>query len=187
MYAVIETGGKQYRVTEGDVLRVEKLDAQLGDLVVLDKVLTIGFGDDLACGKPYLEEKVFAKLLANEKAEKVIVYKYKSKKNYHKKRGHRQPYSLIEITQIGGEAPKEAKSADKAEDQLEPEIKAQVEGAKKAAEAAEAVEATSADDSAVSMNMKKDELLSYAEEHGVEVNSKMKKQEIIDAIQEQVK
>ncbi|WP_072469577.1 50S ribosomal protein L21 [Urinicoccus massiliensis] len=100
MYAVIETGGKQYKVQEGDKLRVEKLDAQVGDTVTFDKVLFLG-GDEVKVGRPYVEgAKVEAKVLEQNKAKKVIVYKFKAKKNYRNKRGHRQPYTFIEIGTI---------------------------------------------------------------------------------------
>ncbi|EGS29962.1 MAG: 50S ribosomal protein L21 [Peptoniphilus sp. oral taxon 375] len=100
MYAVIETGGKQYKVQEGDKLRVEKLDAQVGDTVTFDKVLFLG-GDDVKVGRPYVEgAKVEAKVLEQNKAKKVVVYKFKAKKNYRNKRGHRQPYTFIEIGTI---------------------------------------------------------------------------------------
>lgn len=100
MYAVIETGGKQYKIQEGDKLRVEKLDAKVGDTVTFDKVLFIG-GDDVKVGRPYVEgAKVQAKVLEQNKAKKVVVYKFKAKKNYRNKRGHRQPYTFIEIETI---------------------------------------------------------------------------------------
>ena len=100
MYAVIETGGKQYKVQEGDKLRVEKLDAQVGDTVTFDKVLFLG-GDDVKVGRPCVEgAKVEAKVLEQNKAKKVVVYKFKAKKNYRNKRGHRQPYTFIEIGTI---------------------------------------------------------------------------------------
>lgn len=100
MYAIIETGGKQYTVEAGDKLRVEKLDANEGDVVTFDKVVFVS-GDEPKVGTPYLEgAKVEAKVLAQAKAKKVIVYKYKSKKNERKKNGHRQPYTLVEISGI---------------------------------------------------------------------------------------
>ena len=100
MYAIIETGGKQYTVEAGDKLRVEKLDANEGDVVTFDKVVFVS-GDEPKVGTPYVEgAKVEAKVLAQAKAKKVIVYKYKSKKNERKKNGHRQPYTLIEISGI---------------------------------------------------------------------------------------
>ncbi|KXB72200.1 MULTISPECIES: 50S ribosomal protein L21 [Peptoniphilus] len=100
MYAIIETGGKQYTVEAGDKLRVEKLDAKEGDVVTFDKVVFVS-GDEPKVGTPYVEgAKVEAKVLAQAKARKVIVYKYKSKKNERKKNGHRQPYTLVEISGI---------------------------------------------------------------------------------------
>ena len=100
MYAIIETGGKQYTVEAGDKLRVEKLDANEGDVVTFDKVVFVS-GDEPRVGTPYVEgAKVEAKVLAQAKAKKVIVYKYKSKKNERKKNGHRQPYTLVEISGI---------------------------------------------------------------------------------------
>ena len=100
MYAIIETGGKQYTVEAGDKIRVEKLDANEGDVVTFDKVVFVS-GDEPKVGAPYVEgAKVEAKVLAQAKAKKVIVYKYKSKKNERKKNGHRQPYTLVEISGI---------------------------------------------------------------------------------------
>lgn len=100
MYAIIETGGKQYTIEAGDKLRVEKLDAKEGDVVTFDKVVFVS-GDEPKVGTPYVEgAKVEAKVLAQAKAKKVIVYKYKSKKNERKKNGHRQPYTLVEISGI---------------------------------------------------------------------------------------
>ncbi|MHC5100054.1 50S ribosomal protein L21 [Peptoniphilus genitalis] len=97
---MIETGGKQYTVEAGDKLRVEKLDAKEGDVVTFDKVVFVS-GDEPKVGTPYVEgAKVEAKVLAQAKAKKVIVYKYKSKKNERKKNGHRQPYTLVEISGI---------------------------------------------------------------------------------------
>ncbi len=100
MYAIIETGGKQYTVEAGDKIRVEKLDVKEGDKVTFDKVLFVS-GDDAKIGAPYVEgAKVEAKVLAQGKAKKVVVYKYKAKKNERKKNGHRQPYTLVEISGI---------------------------------------------------------------------------------------
>ena len=102
MYAVIATGGKQYRVAEGDVVRVEKLDAQVGDEVTFDQVLAVG-GESMNIGKPYVEgASVCGEVLAQDRAKKVIVYKYKPKRGYHKKNGHRQPYTELKITKING-------------------------------------------------------------------------------------
>ena len=101
MYAVIETGGKQYKVSEGDVIYIEKLDVEAGAEVSFDKVLLIGEGSDVKVGAPVVDGvSVAAKVIKNDKAKKVIVYKYKPKKGYHKKQGHRQPYTKVEITKI---------------------------------------------------------------------------------------
>ena len=101
-YAVIETGGKQYSVSEGDLIKVEKLDAEPGNVVDLDKVLLIG-GDETKVGAPYIDgAKVTAEVVKNGKAKKIIVFKYKAKKNYRKKQGHRQPYTELKITSILG-------------------------------------------------------------------------------------
>ena len=103
MYAVIETGGKQYRVQEGDTIFVEKLDADNGEQVSFDKVLFVSKDDDLVVGKPYVEgAKVEGKVLEQGKGKKVIVFKYKAKKNYRKKQGHRQPYTKVKVEKIKG-------------------------------------------------------------------------------------
>ncbi|BCV20482.1 50S ribosomal protein L21 [Moorella sp. Hama-1] len=101
MYAIIMTGGKQYRVSEGDTLRVEKLPAAAGEKVVLDKVLAVGEGADLKVGNPYVAgAMVTATVKAQDKAKKIIVFKYKPKKNYRRKQGHRQPYTQLQIEKI---------------------------------------------------------------------------------------
>lgn len=103
MYAVIETGGKQYKVSEGDVIFVEKLDTEAGATVEFDKVLIVGENGDVKVGAPYVDgAKVTAEAVKNGKSKKVIVYKYKPKKGYHKKQGHRQPYTKLEIKKIEG-------------------------------------------------------------------------------------
>lgn len=101
MYAVIETGGKQYTVHEGDVLKIEKLDVAEGEAVSFDKVLMINGDAGLKVGTPYVEgAKIEAKVLRQAKEKKIIVYKYKAKKNERKKKGHRQPYTLVEIGKL---------------------------------------------------------------------------------------
>ena len=100
MYAVIETGGKQYRVKNGDTIKVEKITANPGDTYTFDKVLMVG-GEDGKLGAPYVEgATVTASVLGAGKAKKVIVYKYKAKKGFHKKKGHRQPFTSLRITDI---------------------------------------------------------------------------------------
>ena len=101
MYAIIATGGKQYRVSEGDVIYIEKLDAQ-GDSTVSFDVLLMGNDGDVKIGTPVVEGvKVEGKVVGQIRGEKIVVYKYKSKKNYRRKQGHRQPYTKVEITKIG--------------------------------------------------------------------------------------
>ncbi len=103
MYAIIETGGKQYKVSEGDFVFVEKLDVEVGSDVTIDKVLVVANGDDVKVGAPYVEgATVTASAVKNGKEKKIIVYKYKPKKGYHKKQGHRQPYTKLEIKKING-------------------------------------------------------------------------------------
>ena len=100
MYAVIETGGKQYKVAEGDIIFIEKVEGAEGDAVKFDKVLALG-GDNAVFGTPVVEgASVDAKVLAQGKNKKVIVFKYKPKKNYRRKQGHRQPYTQITIEKI---------------------------------------------------------------------------------------
>lgn len=101
MYAIIQTGGKQYKVSPGDEIKVEKLDAKPGDLVSLDKVLMISGDEGLNVGRPYLKDFfVKARIIRHGKNKKIIVFKYKRRKNYKRKKGHRQQYSLIRIEGI---------------------------------------------------------------------------------------
>lgn len=101
MYAVIVTGGKQYKVSEGDTLFVEKLDAAEGENVTFDEVLVTGDGENVNVGAPTVDgASVEAKVVKNGKAKKIYVFKMKRKKNERKKNGHRQPYSKVEIVKI---------------------------------------------------------------------------------------
>ena len=101
MYAIIATGGKQYLVSEGDVIYIEKIDAQVDSTVSFD-VLLMGNDGDVKIGTPVVEGvKVEGKVVGQIRGEKIVVYKYKSKKNYRRKQGHRQPYTKVEITKIG--------------------------------------------------------------------------------------
>ena len=101
MYAVIETGGKQYRVSEGDVIDIEKLPAAEGEEVTFDRVVLGKDDDGVKVGNPYLSEsKVTAKVLRLGKGKKIVVFKYKPKKNYRRKKGHRQPFSRVRIESI---------------------------------------------------------------------------------------
>lgn len=101
MYAVIKTGGKQYTVEVGQSVRIEKLNAEVGANVEFDEVLLVSNGDDLKVGTPVVEgAKVKATVEAQDKAKKIVVFKYKAKKNYRKKKGHRQPYTQVKIDAI---------------------------------------------------------------------------------------
>ncbi|NLJ85488.1 MAG: 50S ribosomal protein L21 [Firmicutes bacterium] len=100
MYAIVQTGGKQYKVREGDTIRVEKLPAEEGAEVTLDEVLMV-VGDETKIGKPLITgASVTARVQRNAKARKIIVFKYKAKKNYRKKTGHRQPFTELVIEKI---------------------------------------------------------------------------------------
>ena len=101
MYAIIETGGKQYKVKEGDVITVEKLPAEAGTAYTFDKVLSVVNGDNASFGAPYISgASVAAQVLGDGKGKKLVVYKFKSKKNYHRKKGHRQPFTKLKIGAI---------------------------------------------------------------------------------------
>ena len=162
MYAVVVTGGKQYRVCPGDKIRVEKLGAEAGDSVSLDKVLVIGGEGETMVGAPYVAgAAVEAEVVENGKADKVIIFKYKAKKDYRKKQGHRQPYTELKINGIS----------------VNGEMKAKVEEAPKAEEAAAA-------EAPVDLkSMKKAELADFAAAKGIEVDSKLKKEEMIAVIE----
>jgi len=100
MYAIIATGGKQYKVAEGDIIRVEKLNVEAGQIVTFDQVLAVNNGE-LAIGEPTVAGATVSATVMNEgRGRKVIVYKYKRKTGYHKKNGHRQTYSQIKIDKI---------------------------------------------------------------------------------------
>ncbi|HOB35088.1 MAG: 50S ribosomal protein L21 [Firmicutes bacterium] len=101
MYAILESGGKQYRVKEGDVIRLEKLPVNPGDTVTFSQVLAVSDGSALRIGTPYVENAtVTAKVLGHGKAKKIVVFKYKPKKNYRRKQGHRQPFTKVSIDKI---------------------------------------------------------------------------------------
>lgn len=101
MYAVIKTGGKQYKVTEGDVLKVEKLNAEVNTTVELTDVLLVAGGDNIKVGKPLVEgAKVVVEVLSQGKGPKVINFKYKPKKASHRKKGHRQLFTEVKVTSI---------------------------------------------------------------------------------------
>jgi large subunit ribosomal protein L21 len=101
MYAVFKTGGKQYRATTGDILKVEKIESEKGATVELDQVLMVGEGEDVKIGAPYLEGgKVTATVVDHGRREKIKVIKFKRRKNYRRQMGHRQYFTQIEITGI---------------------------------------------------------------------------------------
>ena len=162
MYAIIETGGKQYKVHAGDQIRVEKLNVEDGGAVVFDKVLAAGEGADIKIGAPYLEGvTVEGTAVESGKGDKVIIFKYKAKKDYRKKQGHRQPYTLVEITSVAGE-----KAAPKA-----------------AAPAAEEAPDEAKAESKPLAKMLKAELIEYAKEQGIEIDEKATKAVIIETIE----
>ena len=159
MYAVIETGGKQYRVQQGDVITVEKLNVEAGEKVTFDKVLVVNDGEGLTVGTPCVEgATVGATVVENGKGKKVVIFKYKAKKDYRKKQGHRQPYTMVKIESLGGAAPKK--------EEAKAEAVAEVKEAKK-----------------VSASMKKDELIAFAKENNIEIDEKATKAVIIEAIE----
>ena len=154
MYAVIEAGGKQYRVQEGDVITVEKIKAEVGEAVTFNTLLISAEGE-VKVGAPYLNEVVTGTVVEHGKGEKVIIFKYKAKKDYRKKQGHRQPYTMVKIEALGGAAPKK-----------EAVVAEEVKEAKK-----------------VSASMKKDELIASAKENNIEIDEKATKAVIIEAIE----
>ena len=154
MYAVIEAGGKQYRVQEGDVITVEKIKAEVGEAVTFNTLLISAEGE-VKVGTPYLNEVVTGTVVEHGKGQKVIIFKYKAKKDYRKKQGHRQPYTMVKIEALGGAAPKK-----------EAVVAEEVKEAKK-----------------VSASMKKDELIAFAKENNIEIDEKATKAVIIEAIE----
>lgn len=101
MYAVIETGGKQYRVLEGDSIYIEKLETEADAIITFDKVVAIGSEENFKVGTPYVAgATVTAKVIKNGKAKKIMIFKYKAKKNYRNRKGHRQPYTKVQIEKI---------------------------------------------------------------------------------------
>lgn len=170
MYAIIETGGKQYRVSEGDVIEVERCQAQAGETVTLDRVLLLADGTDIQIGTPYIEgARVLGEVIENGKGKKIVVFKYKAKKNYHKKQGHRQPYTKIKIASLTGEPQKNPKS-DSAPVEMAPEAEKKTSSEPKK-------------EKTISLSMKKDELIRLAEEKGIKVESKDTKADILAKIE----
>jgi len=117
MYAIIETGGKQYKVQSGDILYIEKLSAEEESLVTFDKVIALHNDKSLKLGKPYIKAaSVEARVLKNGKAKKITVFTYRPKKGSKRKMGHRQPFTKVQIEKINTRAPKAAESIDNAND-----------------------------------------------------------------------
>lgn len=112
MYAVVKTGGKQYRVAVGDRLRVDRLDSKAGASVALGEVLMVADGDQVSVGTPALDTSVIATVVSHGKADKIKVFKMRRRKNYRRTQGHRQDYTEVEITSIG-DAGKPKKSRSK--------------------------------------------------------------------------
>lgn len=103
MFAVFESGGKQHRVTEGEVVKLERLDGEPGDSVVFDKVMVVASGDAVSVGKPYVDGgTVTGEVVEQGRAKKVKVLKFKRRKNYLRRAGHRQSYTAVKITAISG-------------------------------------------------------------------------------------
>ena len=160
MYAIIETGGKQYKVENGDRVVVEKLNVADGEAVVFDKVLVLADEAGVKVGTPYVEGvTVEGTAVETGKGKKVVIFKYKAKKDYRKKQGHRQPYTMGKIESLGGEAPKAAAKAEATEDT----------------------------EKKFSASMKKDELIAFAAENNIEVDAKATKAVIIETIEAALK
>ena len=116
MYAVFATGGKQYRATTGDILKIEKIDAEKGTTVKLDQVLMVGEGEDVKVGTPYLKGgTVTATVVEHGRGKKIRILKFKRRKHHMKRMGHRQDFTQIEITGIAASAPKKKVSKAKVE------------------------------------------------------------------------
>ena len=168
MYAVIETGGKQYKVTNDEVIFIEKLDAEANDTVTFD-VVAVGTDDGIKVGTPLVEgAKVTGEVVKNGKGKKIRIFKYKAKKDYRKKQGHRQPYTMVKIESLSGAAPK--KEAPKAEEVKAEPAKEEAKPAKK-----------------VSASMKKDELIAFAKENNIEINEKATNAVMIETIEAALK
>ena len=141
MYAIIESCGKQYKVAEGDVVFFEKLDVEEGKKVTFDNVVLVSDDKKVEVGAPYVKGvKVEGKVVSHGKGKKILVYKYKAKKNYRRTQGHRQPYTKVEITKIKTAAEKaEAKAEVKAEAKTEAKVAEKKTATKTASAKKEAV------------------------------------------------
>jgi large subunit ribosomal protein L21 len=120
MYAVIETGGKQYRVNEGDVIRIEKLPEEVGSVVTFEKVLLVSAGDKVSVGTPVVDgAKVTGKVVEQDRAKKIIVFKKKRRKGYQVKQGHRQDYTGVLIEKINKGRKKAQSKKDSGQEDIE--------------------------------------------------------------------
>ena len=137
MYAVIKTGGKQYRVQEGDLLRIEKLDAEVGKKVTFDDVLMFGEGADIKAGSDAAKAKVSAVVTDAGRGQKIVVFKKRRRKNYRLTKGHRQDFTQVRITEVAGSGGAAKKAAPKAAVKSEAKVEAKP-AAKKAAPKAKA-------------------------------------------------
>ena len=132
MYAVIKTGGKQYRVAVGDKFKVESLSADIGETVSFDEVMMVADGDKVEVGTPLLSTTVQARVLAHGRGDKLRILKFRRRQNSRTRGGHRQNYTFVEVTGIGGKAPAKKAAAKKAEPKVE-KVPAKKAPAKKAA------------------------------------------------------
>lgn len=122
MYAIIEACGKQYKVAQGDVVFFEKLDNEEGKKVTFDKVILVSDDKKVQVGNPYVKGiKVEGKVVSHGKAKKILVYKYKAKKNYRRTQGHRQPYTKVEITSVKTASEKKATTKTEAKSEVKAE------------------------------------------------------------------
>ena len=176
MYAIIETGGKQYRVQNGDKIAVEKLGVADGETVVFDKVLVVGEGAEAKVGTPYVEgSTVEGRVIETGKGKKVVIFKYKAKKEYRKKQGHRQPYTRVEITAVDGEKAPAAPAEAKAETAKSEEVKEAADSAVKPAKKPSL------------KSMRKAELIEFAKENNIEIDEKATNAVMIETIEAALK
>ena len=166
MYAIIETGGKQYRVVDGDVLRIEKINAKVGDTIYFENVLMMGEGSDAKVGKPYIDgQKVAAEVVGHGRSDKVVIFKYLPKKDSRTKQGHRQPYTEVKIN-LNQKATK-AKETSKVENKTEDKSKKS--------------------EAKPSISMKKDEIIAFAKERNIDIDEKATKAVLIEIIEAALK
>lgn len=166
MYAIIETGGKQYRVVDGDVLRIEKINAKVGDTIYFENVLMMGEGSDAKVGKPYIDgQKVAAEVVGHGRSDKVVIFKYLPKKDSRTKQGHRQPYTEVKIN-LNQKATK-AKETSKVENKTEDKSKKS--------------------EAKPSISMKKDEIIAFAKERNIDIDEKATKAVLIETIEAALK